>query len=197
MEVKDRDPEWHGAMSKWPVHTCNTSGVCKIDPCARPGTRTGPRFEFVEGRTDWEGVSCRYQWNWDRSIPRLVTNIHLPKRGLTGSLPRSFLLFDNITELDMDSNQLTGTLPREIGCLRNLIEIDLSNNRLQGTIPQEWNLLNGLVEMELDGNGGLAGCVPAECPPFNRVCGSFFATPCPSFTTDRLIGTDIRGTRLS
>ncbi|GIL60052.1 hypothetical protein Vafri_14723 [Volvox africanus] len=188
MEVKDRDSEWRGAMEKWPVHTCNISGVCEIDPCG---------FEFQEHRKDWEGVSCRYQWNWDRSIPRVVTNIHLPKRDLTGALPRSYLLFDNITEIDMDTNMLTGTLPREFGCLRNLIEIDLSNNQLYGTIPQEWNLLNGLVEMEVDGNRGLSGCVPAECPPFNRFCGGFFGTPCPSFTTDRLIGTDIRGTRIS
>ncbi|GLI70711.1 hypothetical protein VaNZ11_015734 [Volvox africanus] len=188
MEVKDRNSEWRGAMEKWPVHTCNISGVCEIDPCG---------FEFQEQRKDWEGVSCRYQWNWDRSIPRVVTNIHLPKRGLNGTLPRSYLLFDNITEIDMDTNMLTGTLPREFGCLRNLIEIDLSKNQLYGTIPQEWNLLNGLVEMEVDDNRGLSGCVPSECPPFNRFCGGFFGKPCPSFTTDRLIGTDVRGTRIA
>ena len=33
MEVKDRSPEWRGAMDKWPVHTCNINGVCEIDPC--------------------------------------------------------------------------------------------------------------------------------------------------------------------
>ncbi|GLC35070.1 hypothetical protein PLESTM_000276200 [Pleodorina starrii] len=187
MEVRDRDPEWRGAMDKWPVHTCNISGVCEIDPCG---------FEFDPDRHDWEGVSCRYQYGWDRSIPRMVTNVHLPKRGLTGELPRSLLMFENITEIDFDSNQLVGTLPREFGCLRNLIEIDLSDNQLSGTIPQEWNLLNGLVEMELDGNRGLTGCVPNECPPNNRLCGRFFGTPCPSFTTDPLIGTDVRGTRV-
>ncbi|KXZ47829.1 hypothetical protein GPECTOR_32g441 [Gonium pectorale] len=136
------------------------------------------------------------QWDWDKSIPRVVTNIHLPKRGLTGPLPRSLGLFANITEIDMDSNKLTGTLPPEWGCLRNLIEIDISNNRLVGSIPPEWGLLKSLVELELDGNGGLSGCVPEGAPPFNRWCGGLFGPPCPGFTRDPLIGTDVSGTRV-
>ncbi|KXZ47830.1 hypothetical protein GPECTOR_32g442 [Gonium pectorale] len=49
-EVRDRDPQWRGAMDKWPVHTCRPDGGCGVDPCG---------FDW-EG-DGWEGVSCRYQ----------------------------------------------------------------------------------------------------------------------------------------
>lgn len=32
-EVRDRSPEWRGAMDKWPVHTCDINGTCAVDPC--------------------------------------------------------------------------------------------------------------------------------------------------------------------
>ncbi|PNH09019.1 Receptor-like protein kinase 2 [Tetrabaena socialis] len=178
-EVHARDPQWAGAMDKWPVHTCAPNGTCTVDPCGLEWEGDG-----------WEGVSCRYQWDWDKSIPRVVTNFHLPKRGLTGTLPKGLALLANITELDMDTNELAGPLPAEWGCLSNLIEIDFSNNRLTGTIPPE------LVELEVDGNVGLSGCVPDGCPPFQRLCGRFRGPPCPTFTTDTMIGTDVTGTRI-
>ncbi|KXZ47831.1 hypothetical protein GPECTOR_32g443 [Gonium pectorale] len=184
-EVRDRDPQWRGAMDKWPVHTCRPDGSCEVDPCG-----------FDWETENWEGVSCRYQWNWDKSVPRVVTNFHLPKRSLSGPMPRSLVLLANLTEIDLDANRLTGALPPEWGCLKNLIEIDISNNRLVGSIPPEWGLLKNLVELELDGNGGLSGCVPEGAPPFNRWCGGLFGPPCPGFTRDPLIGTDVSGTRV-
>ncbi len=38
-EVRDRDPQWRGAMDKWPVHTCNANGTCGVDPCGEAGRR--------------------------------------------------------------------------------------------------------------------------------------------------------------
>ncbi|PNH09030.1 putative LRR receptor-like serine/threonine-protein kinase [Tetrabaena socialis] len=191
-EVRARDPQWAGVMDKWPVQTCAPDGTCGVDPCGLEWEGDG-----------WEGISCRYQWDWDKSIPRVVTNFHLPKYGLTGTLPRSLALLANLTELDMDANQLIGPLPAEWGCLGNLIEIDFSNNRLTGTIPPEWGLLRGLVELtgwlvelEVDGNPGLSGCVPDGCPPFDRLCGRYPGPPCPSFTNDAFIGTAVGGTRI-
>ena len=35
-EVKDRDPEWQGAMANWPVQSCHVNGTCDIDPCGTP-----------------------------------------------------------------------------------------------------------------------------------------------------------------
>ncbi|KAG2439111.1 hypothetical protein HYH02_006633 [Chlamydomonas schloesseri] len=185
-EVKDRSPEWAKQMSAWPIHTCSLNGTCAVDPCG----------------LDWEGqwphISCRYQWDWDPSLPRVVTNFHMPKMDLGGPLPKALALFGNITELDMDTNQLTGPLPAEWGCLDNLIEIDFSKNRLSGTIPHEWGLLERLTELELDGNSGLGGCIPAGAPPPERLCGGLLSSlPCPAFTTDRVIGTATSGTRIS
>ncbi|KAG2432181.1 hypothetical protein HXX76_009101 [Chlamydomonas incerta] len=184
-EVKDRSPEWGRQMAAWPIHTCSLNGTCGVDPCG----------------LDWEGqwphISCRYQWDWDRSLPRVVTNFHMPDMALGGPLPRALALFENITELDMDTNQLTGPLPAEWGCLDNLIEIDFSKNRLSGTIPPEWGLLERLTELELDGNSGLGGCIPAGAPPLERLCGGLLSPlPCPGFTTDRMIGTATSGTRI-
>ncbi|KAG2432176.1 hypothetical protein HXX76_009096 [Chlamydomonas incerta] len=185
-EVHDRSPEWRGAVDKWPVHTCNINGTCAVDPCGN---------EWDHG---WEAVSCRYQQNWPADIPRVVTNIHLPKRNLIGAPPRSVVLLANLTELDMDTNQLTGPLPTDWACLRNLIEIDFSNNRLSGTIPPQWGLLDELVEMEFDGNPGVRGCLPQGVPPRERLCGGLFGSiPCPTFTTDRMIGTATTGNQLT
>ncbi|KAG2492275.1 hypothetical protein HYH03_009515 [Edaphochlamys debaryana] len=184
-EVNGRDPEWTKAMAKWPVATCDVTGACGTDPCG---------FEWQGD--GWEGVSCRYQENWDKSIPRVVTNFHLPKRGLTGPLPKALALLANVTELDFDTNKLSGPLPPEWGCLRNLVEIDLTKNQLTGAIPQQWGLLHGLIEMELDGNAGLSGCVPEGTPPFERWCGTFSSVPCVAFTTDRLLGTSTTGSAI-
>ncbi|PNW76496.1 hypothetical protein CHLRE_11g467638v5 [Chlamydomonas reinhardtii] len=185
-EVRDRSPEWRGAMDKWPVHTCDINGTCAVDPCGN---------EWDHG---WEAISCRYQQNWPADIPRVVTNIHLPKRSLIGAPPRSVVLLANLTELDMDTNELTGPLPTDWACLRNLIEIDFSNNRLSGTIPPQWGLLDELVEMEFDGNPGVRGCLPRGVPPRERLCGGLFGSiPCPTFTTDRMIGTATTGSQLT
>jgi hypothetical protein len=88
----------------------------------------------------------------------VVTNIHLPKRQLTGPLPWSLALLRNVTELDFDHNFLTGTLPQEWGCLEQLIEIDLSENRLAGTLPMQWGLLHKYVRPCMPG-----GARPARC----------------------------------
>ncbi|KAG2488363.1 hypothetical protein HYH03_013053 [Edaphochlamys debaryana] len=182
-EVHDRSPEWRGAMDKWPVQTCNASGVCDIDPCGQEWEGDG-----------WDGVTCRYQWHWPPEDPRVVTNVHLPKRNLNGTLPRGLALLANVTELDFDTNRLVGTLPPEWGCLTNLIEVDLSNNMMHGTVPKEWNLLKGLVQLKLPNNFGLTGCLPPDAPPLERLCGTPLGPPCPAFTTDPTIGSIIRGT---
>lgn len=51
----------------------------------------------------WEGLQCRYQWNLPDDVPRVVTNLHLPKRGLTGPMPRALPLLANLTEIDFVS----------------------------------------------------------------------------------------------
>ena len=40
--------------------------------------------------SSWVGLECRYQSDLPASAIRVVTNVHLPDRGLTGPLPASF-----------------------------------------------------------------------------------------------------------
>lgn len=88
-EVKGRDQYWAGAMHEWPVHTCTPAGECSVDPC-------GPDW-----RGQWEGVECRYQGALPASAPRVVTNLHLPKRNLQGTIPTAIALLRNLTEIDL------------------------------------------------------------------------------------------------
>jgi hypothetical protein len=65
MEVKDRSPQWSGAMDKWPVNTCNISGQCEIDPCG--ALRCVLVLRCVEGRC--VALRCRgtrwcHGWPW-------------------------------------------------------------------------------------------------------------------------------------
>lgn len=71
------------------------AGVCDIDPCGAPG------LNHMHDHGPWEGIDCRFQDALLDSVPRVVTNIHLPKRGLDGPPPSAFALLRNLTELDM------------------------------------------------------------------------------------------------
>ena len=62
----------------------------------------------MDWRGNWEGVQCRGQSSLPDHVPRVVTNFHLPDRGLPGPLPPTLILLRNLTEIDQDNNQHTG-----------------------------------------------------------------------------------------
>lgn len=88
--------------------------------------------------SSWVGVQCRFQSDLPADAVRVVTNIHIPKRGLGGTLPKAFGMLRHLRELDMDHDNYHGPLPPEWGCLKDLKELDLAGNPgLSGEIPPE------------------------------------------------------------
>ena len=87
-------------------------------------------------KSDWEGVECRFQGALDEDVPRVVTNIHVPDRNVSGPIPMAIALLEDLVEIDLDGNRITGPLNPFIGCLSNLEELDFANNSLSCTKRQ-------------------------------------------------------------
>lgn len=128
---------------------------------------------------EWEGVTV------DGSVGR-VTQLSLPDRGLTGTVPPEIGNLAALRLLDLQRNELSGSLPTEIGYLESLEELNVSINRLTGEVPAElgnlfnlWNLslainhfsgeippelgnLENLEVLWLAGCGNLTGSIPKE-----------------------------------
>ena len=78
--------------------------------------------------TSWEGVTTG-------GTPSRVTELDLPSKSLTGSIPAELGTLFELTTLDLSGNSLTGEIPAELGLLENLVELSLSGNTLTGCIP--------------------------------------------------------------
>ena len=68
----------------------------------------------------------------------------------------------NIRHINLGENSLTGTIPTTFGLLQNVIGMRLEGNNLSGTIPSELGLLSRLHRLRLGDNDGLTGAVPSE-----------------------------------
>lgn len=115
---------------------------------------------------EFEGIDCRYQDWMPDTIPRRVTNFHLPKYSLGGRILKSFALLEFLVELDFDTNGMSGPIPPEISCLSLLREFDFANNDLSGPIPPELSHILHLEQFKITNNTGLTGCLPPGLPPF-------------------------------
>eukprot|EP00210_Caulerpa_lentillifera_P009331 g8895.t1 len=153
-EVENRDPFWKGVVSTWGGGGPNGED----DPCGNGWKST------------WDGIECRYQGNLADGLPRVVTNIHVTDSGVTGPIPLSISLLEDLVEIDLDGNRISGPLNPYIGCLSGMRELDLANNSLSGTIPTEWRWMTNLEEVELETNPQLTGCIPQGMPPVKTVC---------------------------
>ncbi|GMH44345.1 hypothetical protein BSKO_12279 [Bryopsis sp. KO-2023] len=153
-EVQWRDPQWAGVVANWQ----GGGEWGKDDPCG------------LGWKGNWLGIECRDQEHLPKETPRVVTNIHLTDRGLSGPSPLAMVLLKDLKEIDFDGNRITGPLNPFLGCMENLEEVDYANNDLHGTIPTEWRFLNKLQELELETNSKLYGCVPQEMPPTTTIC---------------------------
>ena len=72
-----------------------------------------------------------------------------PVGSVTGSIPASLGNLTGLTILRLDGNRLTGEIPPELGNLSNLQELVLSDNRFTGTIPSELGKLSKLTDLSL------------------------------------------------
>ncbi|XP_059643213.1 putative receptor-like protein kinase At3g47110 [Cornus florida] len=76
----------------------------------------------------WEGVAC------GRRHRRVIT-IHLPSRGLAGSLSPYVGNLSFLRVLNLSSNTLEGEIPPQLGHLFRLQILNLNNNSFEGEIP--------------------------------------------------------------
>lgn len=68
----------------------------------------------------------------------------LQNNQLSGTLPSTIGLLQNVLRLDMQQNFLTGQIPSQIAGLQSALSIYLDNNRLQGQIPYTVGNLSAL-----------------------------------------------------
>ena len=92
----------------------------------------------------WSGVRCAY--NYTSEIVH-VTEIKLPAKKLTGTIPSEIGFLPYLKEIDLANNDITGTIPLELYGLQKLRRLYLNDNKLQGTISPRIDELN-LAECE-------------------------------------------------
>ena len=58
----------------------------------------------------------------------------MERGGLTGLIPSTLGLLENLYFLDLDFNQLTVSIPYELLTKATLEQLDINNNRLSGSL---------------------------------------------------------------
>ena len=125
----------------------------------------GTSVEFT-----WDEKSPITHWNAIRvagSTPR-ITELHLPNRALTGSIPPELGELTGLRVLDLSNNILVGNIPSEIGELTSLVRLNLSRNQMTGGITPELGQLVEIQYMNLDWNR-LGGQIPPQLRTLERV----------------------------
>ena len=96
----------------------------------------------------WRGVELG-------GAPTRVIALHLPRAGLTGSLPAGLGALDGLVSLRLENNALTGNIPPELGNLDRLQVLRLTGNRFSGCLPSRVETLAGGSAQPL----GLPACL--------------------------------------
>ena len=102
----------------------------------------------------WDGVNVGGK-------PARVTQLHLAKRDLTGTIPTELGDLSGLKRLVLNRNQLTGGIPTQLGGLSKLEALWLQHNQLTGAIPTELGNLSKLKELRLQHNQ-LTGSIPTS-----------------------------------
>ena len=97
------------------------------------------------------------------SLSRLQTLL-IQQNDLTGNLPSSLALFQELVDFKVDTNKLVGTIPIELGNLGNLTTLSLAHNGFTGSLPSELGKLRKLEDLIVSFNS-LTGIIPLE------ICG--------------------------
>ncbi|MCL7048471.1 hypothetical protein MKW94_029437, partial [Papaver nudicaule] len=115
----------------------------------------------------------------------VLIHILLDGNQITGNIPESITLVQNLEVLRLDRNKLTGPVPSKINSLAKLSELHLANNDLKGAVPDltgmsslnyvdlsnndfdlseppKWfSTIDSLTTLVME-NGNLQGSLPAE-----------------------------------
>ena len=85
---------------------------------------------------------------------------------LTGQIPASIGLLNDLLRLDLNENRLTGTLPTQLGFLQNLEFFNVGfNPSIEGPVPAEYSNLMNLRAFYIVGTA-VNGVVP------NSICST-------------------------
>lgn len=87
----------------------------------------------------WSGVRCAYNYTSEMVH---VTEIKLPAKKLSGTIPSEIGFLPYLVTLDLANNKIEGTIPQELYGLERLRHLYLNDNRLQGTISPRIDSLN-------------------------------------------------------
>jgi hypothetical protein len=87
----------------------------------------------------WSGVRCAYNYTSEMVH---VTEIKLPAKKLSGTIPSEIGFLPSLVTIDLANNEIEGTIPQELYGLERLRHLYLNDNRLQGTISERIDELN-------------------------------------------------------
>jgi len=90
-----------------------------------------------------------------------ITARYLEINHLTGELPTTLGLMENLKLFYVFSNELTGFLPTELGKLAKMKDFQMYVNSMSGTIPTEIGSMANLIRLYID-ELGLSGTIPTE-----------------------------------
>ncbi|XP_059274982.1 leucine-rich repeat receptor protein kinase EMS1-like [Lycium ferocissimum] len=102
---------------------------------------------------NWSGVSC--------IDDKVVTELHLGGKKITGTIPSIICQLNNLTFIDLSNNNISGTIPVSLKDCSMLQHLDLSNNSLRDRIPGELFGKEQLLYLYLNGNM-LSGEMPKQ-----------------------------------
>lgn len=89
-----------------------------------------------------------------------MTEINFSEGGsLSGEIPTSLELLDNLRMLNLQGNAFSGGLPKVIASLPSLQHLSLRENDFTGEIPLHWCTMRILVSLHID-NNHLEGAIP-------------------------------------
>eukprot|EP00581_Thalassiosira_minuscula_P009341 CAMPEP_0183705312 /NCGR_PEP_ID=MMETSP0737-20130205/2454_1 /TAXON_ID=385413 /ORGANISM="Thalassiosira miniscula, Strain CCMP1093" /LENGTH=780 /DNA_ID=CAMNT_0025932449 /DNA_START=137 /DNA_END=2479 /DNA_ORIENTATION=+ len=88
---------------------------------------------------DWDGVTCRVSTtNSGSTSETVVSEVSLPAKGLSGSIPTELGQLTELEHLTLKNNILQGSIPKEIANLKKLVTLDFTECFLTGTLPQKF-----------------------------------------------------------
>ncbi|GMI92726.1 hypothetical protein like AT5G25930 [Hibiscus trionum] len=99
----------------------------------------------------WPELTC---------INNSVTELKLPDKNITGTIPSLISELRNLASIDLNYNYIMGGFPKTLYNCSKLDYLDLSQNFLVGTIPDDIGTLGQLRYLDLEGNN-FSGQVPA------------------------------------
>jgi hypothetical protein len=99
-----------------------------------------------------------------------LDKINLNNNLLTGAIPESMTLMQNLVYLDVSGNDMSGPIPTQIGVMKSLQRLYLNGNKLIGSIPNSIGNLTKLEYLKVS-NNYLNSSIPASLFHLDKLVG--------------------------